>query len=217
MTRRACSIAPALRKRIPARAPRPVPTRIAVGVARPSAQGQAMMRTDANATVAKSARGSGPTTYQTTQVATAIARTTGTKTPEMRSASFWIGGLEACACSTSRAICASAVRLPTAVASMSIAPSTLRVPPMTRSPGPFSTGSDSPVTIDSSTDARPARTLPSTGIASPGLTRSRSPTATSARGTSRSTPSRTRRAIRGARSSSWRTAADVLLRARVSR
>ena len=132
VTRRACSIAPALRKRIPARAPRPVPTRIAVGVARPSAQGQAMMRTDANATVAKSARGSGPTTYQATHVATAIAITTGTKTPEMRSASFWIGGLEACACSTSRAICASAVRLPTAVAAMSIAPSTFRVPPMTR-------------------------------------------------------------------------------------
>ncbi len=110
--------------------------------------------------------------------------TIGTNTPEMRSASFWIGGLEACACSTSRAICASAVRLPTAVAAMSIAPSTFRVPPMSVSPGPFSTGSDSPVTMDSSTDAWPARTLPSTGIASPGLTRSRSPTATSERATS---------------------------------
>ncbi len=67
------------------------------------------------------------------------------------------------------------------------------------------------MTIDSSTAARPARTLPSTGIASPGLTRSRSPTATSASGTSLSTPSRTRRAIFGARSSSLRTAADVRL------
>ena len=217
MTRRACSIAPALRNRIPARAARPVPTRIAVGVARPSAQGQAMMSTDANATVAKRARGSGPTTYQATHVTTAIPITTGTKTPEMRSASFWIGGLEACACSTSRAIWASAVWLPTAVAAMSMAPSTIRVPPMTRSPGPFSAGSDSPVTIDSSTAARPARTLPSTGIASPGLARSRSPTATSESGTSLSTPSRTRRANFGARSSSLRTAADVRPRARVSR
>ena len=73
MTRRAFSRASALRKRIPERAPRPVPTRIAVGVARPSAHGQAMMRTEANAMVAKSARGSGPTTYQTTHVTTAIA------------------------------------------------------------------------------------------------------------------------------------------------
>ena len=71
--RRAFSSAPALRKRMPERAPRPVPTRIAVGVARPSAQGQAMIRTDASAIVAKSARGSGPRTYQATQVTTPIA------------------------------------------------------------------------------------------------------------------------------------------------
>ena len=47
------------------------------------------------------------------------------------------------------------------------------------SPGIFSTGIGSPVTIDSSTALRPSRTTPSTGTFSPGRTRSRSPTATS--------------------------------------
>ena len=36
--------------------------------------------------------------------------------------------------------------------------------PVTRAPGPFSTGIDSPVTIDSSTALVPSTTTPSTGI-----------------------------------------------------
>ena len=60
VTRRACSSASALRKRMPARAPRPVPTRIAVGVARPSAQGQAMIRTDAKRDGREERAGLGP-------------------------------------------------------------------------------------------------------------------------------------------------------------
>ena len=45
------------------------------------------------------------------------------------------------------------------------------VPPVTRSPAVFSTGTGSPVSIDSSTALRPSTTVPSTGILSPGRTR----------------------------------------------
>ena len=206
-----------MRKRMPWRAPRPVPARIAVGVASPSAQGHAMIRTEANATVAKRTRGSGPRTYQATHDTTASPSTTGTKTPEILSASLWMGGLDACACCTRRTIWASAVRLPTAVASMSKVPSPLIVPPRTGSPGPFGTGIGSPVTMDSSTDELPDRTVPSTGTASPGLTRRIAPTSTRARSTSRSAPSDTSRAFLGESSRSLRIAAEVRPRARVSR
>ena len=85
------SSASPLRMRIPYSAALPVPTRIAVGVARPSAQGQAMISTDTNATVAKMtarACGSGPTSNHTTNAAIASAITIGTNTPATRSASF---------------------------------------------------------------------------------------------------------------------------------
>ncbi len=58
---------------------------------------------------------------------------------------------------------------------------------MTSSPGPFPTGMDSPVSMDSSTAERPSVTTPSTGIFSPGRTITRSPTSTSSTGTSIST------------------------------
>ena len=87
----------------------------------------------------------------------------------------------------------------------------LTVPPMTRSPGPFSTGIGSPVIIDSSTALVPSSTTPSTGTFSPGRTRSRSPTWTSSSGTSSSRPSaRSRRAVFGARPSSAWMALDGL-------
>ena len=47
------------------------------------------------------------------------------------------------------------------------------VPPVTRSPGAFSAGIGSPVTIDSSTALCPSRTTPSTGTFSPGRMRRR--------------------------------------------
>ena len=53
---------------MPASAPRPVPTMIAVGVARPIAHGQAMTRTAIAATRAWVRRGSGPSTNQTRNV-----------------------------------------------------------------------------------------------------------------------------------------------------
>ena len=55
--------------------------------------------------------------------------TTGTKTPEMRSASRWTGALPVCASVTSLAICASAVSAPTRVAR-----TTSRPPALTRAP-----------------------------------------------------------------------------------
>ena len=54
------SSASAFLTRTPARAPRPTPTMIDIGVAKPSAQGQAMMSTVTAATSAKVKRGSGP-------------------------------------------------------------------------------------------------------------------------------------------------------------
>ena len=73
----------------------------------------------------------------------------------------------------------------------------------------FSTGMGSPVTSDSSTLVRPSITVPSTGIFSPGRTRSMSPTRTSASGTSRSTAPSTRRATAGCNFSSARSAPPV--------
>ena len=79
---------------IPASAPRPVPTMMAVGVARPIAQGQAMTRTAMNDVKANVRLGSGPATNQTTNVRAARPRTIGTKTAAMRSARRAIGALE---------------------------------------------------------------------------------------------------------------------------
>ena len=62
---------------------------IAVGVANPSAHGQAMMSTETAASVAWAIRVSaGATTNQVMNVRRERASTTGTKIPETRSASF---------------------------------------------------------------------------------------------------------------------------------
>ena len=119
--------------RMPSCAPRPVPTMSAVGVARPSAHGQAMIRT---ATAAVNAAGSpAPVPSQKPRVATASASTTGTKTPEIRSASRCTSALPFCASSTSRAIWASWVSAPTRVARTTSRPPALTVAPATASPG----------------------------------------------------------------------------------
>ena len=86
----------------------------AVGVARPSAQGQAMISTETAAPNANEALS--PAASQNASVAAASAITTGTKTAEIRSASRCTGAFPACACATSRAIWASAVSAPTRVA-----------------------------------------------------------------------------------------------------
>ena len=108
------------------------------------------------------------------------------------------------------------VSRPTFSARIRKLPVVLSVPAITLAPGSLVTGIDSPVTIDSSSDERPSVTMPSTGTFSPGRTRRMSPTATSSSATSSSVPSRTRRAVFGARSISARIAPDVASRARNS-
>ena len=56
-------------------APRPTPTMIDIGVASPSAQGQAMISTDTAATSPKAKRGSGPNVHQAANATTATAMT----------------------------------------------------------------------------------------------------------------------------------------------
>ena len=94
-TRPAPSSASPPRMRIPTSAPLPVPTMIAVGVARPIAHGQAMITTPMNAVSASVTRGSGPTRNQATNVRAATTSTIGTKISLIRSASRWIGRLRA--------------------------------------------------------------------------------------------------------------------------
>ena len=73
------------------------------------------------------------------------------------------------------------------------------VAPVTLSPGALSTGILSPVSILSSTADSPVMTTPSAGMREPGFTRSISPTRTCSKGISVSLPSRSTRAVLGAR------------------
>ena len=140
--------------------------------------------------------------------------TAGTNHPATTSARRWIGARLRCASATIRTICESTVSSPTFVATMMKPPVPFTVPPITVSPGPFSTGIGSPLIIDSSMLLLPSCTSPSTGILSPGRTRRRSPSETSSSESSSSLPSSAmRRAVGGASSSSARMAPEVWLRA----
>ncbi|MNJ41437.1 hypothetical protein D3C77_363620 [compost metagenome] len=202
----------------PAWAPRPTPTMIDSGVARPSAQGQAMISTDTAATRAKAKRGSGPKPAQTANAIAATRITAGTNQPETRSAMRWMGARLRWAWATICTIWESRVSAPTFSARMTKEPVLLMAPPITLSPGSLVTGMDSPVTMDSSIATRPSTSSPSTGTFSPGRTRRLSPTRIWSSPTSSSVPSaRTRRAVLGARSSRALMAPDVCSRARSSR
>ena len=191
-----------------------MPTMIDIGVARPSAQGQAMTST---ATVQEIACDHpGPQIIQAIHVNNATPTTTGTNQPDTRSASRWIGARERWASATIWTMRESRVSEPIRSAVMRNAPVWLRVAPVTESPGFLATGIDSPVIMDSSTVLFPSVITPSTGTFSPGRTRSTSPTFTSASATSCSFPATTRRAVFAASWSSDCTASPVLLRARAS-
>ncbi len=124
---------------------------IEVGVARPMAHGQAMIRTATAFTRAKLRAGSGPNTSQTRKVRAAAAITAGTNHVVTLSTSAWIGSLDPWAASTMRMICASTVSAPTLVARNVKLPVLLIVPPTTGLPSAFCTGTGSPVIMDSST------------------------------------------------------------------
>ena len=110
------SSASAERTSTPMHAARPVETVTDRGVARPSAHGQAISRTDTAATSACVTRGSGPNANHIVHAQTAMSTTIGTKMPEIRSARRCTGAFELCAARTMPMICASTVSLPTFVA-----------------------------------------------------------------------------------------------------
>ncbi len=85
---------------------------------------------------------------------------------------------------------ASWVSAPIRVASTTRRPPAFSVAPVTASPVPTSTGTDSPVSMEASTADDPSTTTPSVAIFSPGRTRNRSPTFKSPTGMSSSRPSR---------------------------
>ena len=116
-------------------------------------------------------------------------------------------------------ICASTVSPPTRVALISKEPLAFTVPPITSDPPAFSTGTGSPVIIDSSTklDPFPSITDPSTGMRSPGRTITTSPGNTSSMGTSISRPPRRTRAVLACRPRSFFSAAEVRPLAMASR
>ncbi len=200
--------------RMPCRAAAPVPTMMAVGVASPSAQGQAITITDT--AFSSPATASPVPSHQPRNVSAAIPNTTGTNTALTRSTRRWIGALLACAPSTMRTMRASVVSAPTAVARTTSNPSRLIDPPVTRAPGSLSTGRLSPVSMASSTLPPPSASTPSAGIRSPGRTTRRSPGASEATATSMSTPSRRMRAVSGRSAVSARMAEAVLRLARPS-
>ena len=189
-TSRSTSMAAAFLNRTPAWAPLPLATMIDMGVASPSAHGQAMMRTATAETIACARRGSGPTESQSRKATAATRTTAGTNQAATRSAVRWMGARLRCASATISTMRASSVSAPTRSARMIRAPAPFTVPAISGSPGVLSTGMGSPVTIDSSTVPCPSITTPSTGTFSPGRTRSRSPGCTLSSVTSSSTASR---------------------------
>ena len=139
--------------RMPSVAPRPIPTISAVGVASPSAHGQAI--TSTAMPVANACCGGAPDSSQPAATTAATAITDGTNQVMTRSTVCWIRALRSCACSATAAIWASCVRAPTAVAVITSRPSVLIVPPITASPGRTTFGNDSPVTTLVSSAASP--------------------------------------------------------------
>ena len=80
------SLAAASLNNTPNVAPRPVATMIDIGVARPRAQGQAMISTATALSSATVRLGPGPASNQTTKVTAATAITAGTNTADTASA-----------------------------------------------------------------------------------------------------------------------------------
>ena len=188
-------------------APRPVPTSSAVGVASPSAHGQAMIST-ATAAVNAGARPEPRANTWISSVRAAMIITTGTNTCEIWSTRRWTGAFLDWASVTSLAIWASVVFSPVRVTSTSRRPEVFMVAPVTFEPAVTSTGMDSPVSIDSSTAEDPSVTRPSVAIFSPGRTTNTSPTCSWPIGTRTSRPSRRTAASLAPMSSSALSAAE---------
>ena len=181
---------------MPARAPCPMATVIEMGVARPTAQGQAMINTAMAFRNAYANFGSGPKNHHASAVTMAIdhddldeVRRDDVGEPLDRRAR----ALRLAHHVNDRA---SSVSAPTRSARITSEPLPFTVAPVTLSPAALATGTGSPVIMDSSTRLVPSSTVPSTGTFSPGFTRSRSPTCTVSSGTCSSVPSSRRRQAR---------------------
>ena len=186
----------------------------AVGVARPRASGQVTTTTViANSSASLAGR---PSAIHARKVTRPPTRATRTSQNAARSASRWPGALEFWASWTIATICARAVSRPTLVARTRSDPVVFTDAPMTSEPAVTATGTDSPVTIDSSISETPSSTTPSTGTFAPGRTSSRSPTTTSAVSTSTQSSPRCTSAFGGASSSKVRIASFAPPRARIS-
>ena len=200
---------------MPFSAPRPVLTITAIGVARPRASGQAITNTViVNVTASNSV--SPITQNHTPKVTRPITIAAITSHCAALSAKSCAGALEFCASCTSFTIWARAESAPTLVALYWKVPLLLMVAPITVAPGPFCTGIDSPVSMDSSTSESPVSMTPSTGILPPGRMTTISPARTSAVGTSTSAPLRITCALAGVKFISALIAEDAPARARIS-
>ena len=111
-----------------------------------------------------------PSASHTTTVTTAAPRAYQNSQPAALSASRWVVEEDACASATSLRMPAKVVSSPTAVTLTRTPESVAMVPATTRSPEPRWTGTDSPVTIDSSKAAVPSTMTPSAGTEAPGRT-----------------------------------------------
>ena len=205
------------RNSTPSSAARPEPTIMPVGVARPSAQGQAITSTSQQATMAFSRSPGLAAKYHTPNTAAAISTTAGTKREAILSASRWIGALEVCARRTISIICCRTESLPSLAADMRALPERFSVPPNTVSPAALSTGRLSPVSMDSSTAQLPPMIIPSTGTLSPGRRTTTSCSHISSMSSSFSSPSRSTSAVFGWRRMRRRMAPEVSVFARFSR
>ena len=203
------------RNRMPSSAPRPVATRIETGVARPMAQGQAMISTAIALTTARSSRL--PISHQPAKASSASSITAGTNQRVTWSTLAWIGSLPPWACSTRVMIRARVVSPATACTCTASAPVVLMVPALTASPGRLSTGSGSPLSMDSSTALCPSTTTPSAAMRSPGRSSRMSAACSAATATVCSLPSARRtRACSGCSLTKRAMAAELCPRARAS-
>ena len=187
---------------------------IAVGVAKPSAHGQAITSTEIAFKIASCQ--SPPSTPQAIKVIEAMPITTGTNTALTLSTKRWIGAFLAWADSTKRTMRANTDSVPMVVVTTCSKPSPFTAPPVTLSPIFLLTGKFSPVIKDSSTWLSPCWTRPSTGMRSPGRITTMSPTNTASMASCTSWPWRSTLARSGRKAFNARIASVVCFLARAS-
>ena len=128
-----------------------------------------------------------------------MSRATGTSQLAALSAILCMGACLFSASCTMRISFCRELFFPTFVAKMSIEPKRLMVPQNTSSPMPLSTGRDSPVIMDWSTEVSPLIMVPSAGTVSPGRMRRISPCRISSAGIISDFPPVSLRPFAGAR------------------